>query len=217
MQTETTEVDQTSPKSAIALPEDVSTSTEIRRFTEGLYDPNMDFRKLAMEATYFTKGFRLVEDKDTLAGVPHVITNLTFREGYSTTAGPGDYVSIEAVVADRDTLNSNPVRHYLPAPSVDQLAVYPNEAIVYNDGGTGIRRACVKMLHDIGLIDVGAPEGDENPFDRPYQLWAEGAEQAAIGFTADKNGQPLRYVVIRGLRRSDYTSPYGEATTFYFA
>lgn len=214
MQTETHETEAV-PVSAIELPPDTNL-TDARTFSEVLFNPDMDFRKLASEATDFTKGFRLVEDKDVLAGVPHVITTLTFREGYSTTAGPGDYVSIEAVVADRDTLSSNPVRHYLPA-AVDELAVYPNEAIVYNDGGTGVRRACVKMLHDIGVIDVGVPEGDENPFDRPYQLWASGSELAATGITADLNGRPLRYVVVRGLRRSDYTSPYGEATTYYFA
>jgi hypothetical protein len=207
--TETQEAAQT-----VAVPEGASI-TEQRAAAVTFFDPNMDFKKLAAAANYFTKGFRLVEDKDHLVGVPLVVTGITFREGYSTTEGPGDYASFEAVVADRDTLTSSPVKHYLPA-QVDDLAIYPNEPIVFNDGGTGVRRSAVELLHDIGIIDVGPALGDENPYDKPYQLWAAGAERATTGIVADLNGEPFRWVAIRGLRRSDYDSPYGPATTFYF-
>jgi hypothetical protein len=200
---------------AVAVP-DPTGVTEERLITEVAYgfDPNMNFKKLALEADYFAKGFRLVEDKDDLAGVPHVITAVTYRPGYSGSDGTvSDYISLEAVVADEDVLNSNPVKHGLPA----ELHLYPNEPVVYNDGGTGIRRYMTELFHSIGLIDVGQAPEDGNAFDKPYQSWASGADRATSGITADLTGKPFRFVAIRGLRRSDYESPYGAATTFYFA
>lgn len=209
METTATEQDTT-----VAVPEPKG-ATETRQAAEVAwnFNPDMDFRKLALEAQYFTKGFRLVDTKDHLIGVPHVITAITYREGYTGQNGEqGDYISLEGVVADKDTLASSPVKHYLPV----DMAVYPNEAVVYNDGGTGIRRSVTQLLHEIGLIDVGPAYGDENPYDKPYQRWASGAERATTGITSDLNGEPFRYVIIRGLRRSDYDSQYGAATTFYF-
>src|SRR5215472_4045690 len=99
-------------------------------FFRSVYDPDLDFRKLASEATYFTRGFRLVE-KDDLIGVPHVIISVTYREGYVTETGiKGDYVSVEAVTADAATLDSPQVKSMTDSR---ELAVYPNEAVVYND------------------------------------------------------------------------------------
>jgi hypothetical protein len=202
-------------ETTVAVPEPAG-ATEERQIAEVAYgfDPNMDFKKLALEAQYFAKGFRLVESKDDLEGVPHVITAVTYRPGYTGTDGTvSDYISLEAVVADKATLESNPVKHSLPA----ELHLYPNEPVVYNDGGTGIRRTMTELFHTIGLIDVGEAPAEGNAFDKPYQSWASGAELATTGITADLSGTPFRYVAIRGLRRSDYDSPYGAATTFYFA
>jgi len=102
------------------------------------YDPDLDFRKLALESKYFTRGFRLL-GKDALIGVPHIVIGVTYREGFPREGKAGDYVSVEAVVADAKTLASNPIKHQLPMPP-DQLSVYPNECVVYNDSGTGVRR-----------------------------------------------------------------------------
>lgn len=184
----------------------------------GLYNPDLDFRKLALEATYFSKGFRLIDDKDALIGVPHIIIGVTYREGFPREGTAGDYVSIEAVIADKATLDTPPVRSQLPA----ELVVHPNEAIVYNDSGTGIRRTLTELFHNTGLIDVGKPgKADVNVFDRPFQRWAEGGDRAATGIVATVNGEPFRYLALRGLRRSDYewTDPAGNdhpATTHYF-
>ncbi len=178
------------------------------------YDPDRDFRKLALEASYFSKGFRLVEKEDMI-GVPHVIIGVTYREGFpreGNVKNPGDYVSIEAVVADKYTLASNPVKHMLPG----ELTVYPNESVVYNDSGTGIRRDLTNLMHRIGVIDVGPAGTDENEFDRQFQVWAAGADRAQNGIVADLDGVAFRYVAMRGLRKSEYESPYGPATTFYF-
>lgn len=181
-----------------------------------MYDPDLDFRKLAGEATYFSRGFRLVE-KDDLIDIPHVVIAVTYREGYLREENgkqvQGDYVSVEAVVADAQTLMSPQVRSKV---DVDSLAVYPNEAVVYNDGGTGIRRELTKLFDDIGMIDVGGTGDDERRYDRPYSLWREGGDAAQAGFTVDRNGEKFRYFSLRGLRKSEYDSPFGPAVTFYF-
>jgi hypothetical protein len=181
----------------------------------GLFDPDLDFRKLALEATYYARGFRLI-DKDLLIGVPHVIIAVTYREGYTdkNTKITGDYVSVEAVVADADTLTLPQVSHQLPDP----LLVAPNEPVVYNDGGTGIRRTLTELFHEMGIINIGnvvARKG-ENSFDHPMSQWVSGADRAAEGITATGTGEKFRYVALRGLRRSDYENEYGEGTTHYF-
>lgn len=203
----------TQPDTAVAVPE----PEESRLDLYATYDPDMDFRKLALEATYFAKGFRLLDDKSALEGVPFVVIGVTFREGFPREGKAGDYVSIEAVVADKDTLATPPVRAQLP----DNMTVFPNEAIVFNDSGTGIRRTLTQLFHDTGLIDVGGTAGDPYRFDRPYQQWKKGADQATTGIVANVHGEPFRYLALRGLRRSDYEwqPPEGKpqpATTFYF-
>lgn len=174
------------------------------------YNADMDFRKLALEAQYHAKGFRLVS-KEQLIGVPHVIIGVTYREGFPRKGAVGDYVSIEAVVADKDTLATPPVESQLQG----DLEVYGNEPVVYNDSGTGVRRTLTELLHNSGLIDVGKAKADENPFDKAYQFWARGEEAATGGIRVDGNGERFRYLAFRGLRRSDYESPFGPATTYY--
>jgi hypothetical protein len=175
------------------------------------YNPDLDFKRLALEAEYGSKGFRLVENKNSLLGVPMVIIAVTYRPGFPRAGGEGDYLSVEAVVADKDTLNSFPIQAQLPA----QMEVWPNEPIVFNDGSTGIRRQLTELLHSIGVINVGKPRKDENPFDRPYQMWESGAELATTGIVANADGVKFRYVAPRGLRRSDYEWNDKPATTYY--
>lgn len=211
--TETAE--EVTPSSDVAVPA-TATEQRVAQVAWGV-DPDRDFAKLALEAQYYSKGFRLV-DKSVLINVPHVIIGVTYRPGYVASDGSqSDYVSIEAVVANKETLESTPIRNLLGRP-IDQLEVFPNESVVYNDGSTGVRRELTGLFHSIGLIDVGTPASkNENPFDRSLFQWMTGAEEAQLGFTADKDGNPFRFIVARGLRRSDYESPYGPATTFYIA
>jgi len=177
------------------------------------YDPDLDFRKLALESKYFTRGFRLL-GKDALIGVPHIVIGVTYREGFPREGKAGDYVSVEAVVADAKTLASNPIKHQLPVPP-DQLSVYPNECVVYNDSGTGVRRYLTELFHNIGLVDVGPAKGDASPYDKPFQLWKSGADLATTGIVADNDGDAFRLPVMRGLRRSDYEWEGQPATTYY--
>jgi len=185
----------------------------------GFYNPDLDFLKLAKETKLFTKGFRLVE-KSTLLGVPFIIVSVTYREGFPRPDGkPGDYVSIEAVVADKHTLESPPVRSMRDG----ELLVYPNEPIIFNDSSTGVRRTITALLHAMEIIDPGKPGNkDENIYDRPYQIWRSGADRATTGVIADQNGEQFRYGVSRGLRKSEYEwqPPTGKpqpATTYYLS
>ena len=185
----------------------------------GVYDPSLDFQKLALEAQYFARGFRLV-DKEDLIAIPFAVIKVTYREGYLADKVQGDYVSLECVVADRATLDSPQIKHYMNRARPDKganLVVYPNEPVVINDGGTGIRRTLTELFSDAGMIDVGGDKNDPRRFDRPYSLWKSGADEAQYGFEADKNGNAFRYIALRGLRVSEYESPYGPATTYYFA
>lgn len=186
------------------------------------YDPDLDFRKLAAELTGVARGFRLVE-KDDLLNVPHIIISVTWRPGYlrQQESGPaikGDYVSLEAVVADAEMLRSPQVRAHI---DVGNLAVYPNEAVIYNDGGTGIRRSCTRMFDEVGMIDVGGTEKDDRRWDRPFSMWAAGAELAQEGIRTTRSGKALAYGVPRGLRKSVYQNPAAaegiDSETFYFA
>lgn len=180
----------------------------------GLYDPDLDFRKLALEAQYRSKGFRLV-GKSALEGVPFVIIGVTYREGYMNpqTKLLGDYVSVEAVVANKEVLASPQVKHMIGGR---ELTIYPNEAVVFNDGGTGIRRELTELFEHMGLIKVGH-ENSDRPFDVPFMQWERGGDLAATGITADLNGEVFRYLCMRGLRKSEYESPYGDATTWYLS
>lgn len=189
-----------------------------------LYDPDMDFRRLAegIKQGYVARGFRLI-NKDALLDVPHLILAITFREGFLMPVErgygkgiKGDYVSLESVVADKDTLDLPQFKTVL---GNRQLEVFPNEPTVYNDGGTGIRRSLVELLHKTGLINVGGnyeKDGDRI-YDRPFAVWESGADIAQDGIVADVDGEPFKYLVPRGLRRSDYEWEGQPATTFYFA
>jgi hypothetical protein len=190
------------------------TTTQARSMFSALYDPDMDFEKLASTSKYYAAGYRLV-DKADLVGVPFVIVGVTYRPGFKLVDGTQmDYVSCECVIANERTLNSNPVKYSLPA----ELKVYPNEPVIFNDGGKGVRRTLTQLFENIGLIDVGSlgPDNQENPYDRPCTLWAEGSERAQDGITSDKQGDVFRFVAPRGLQESEYESPYGPATTYYF-
>lgn len=190
-----------------------------------MYDPDLDFEKLVIEAgsdAFYTRGFRLV-DKDWLLGVPHAIIGVTYRPGFKNkdTGVVGDYISVEAVVASEGVLNSIPVKSQLP----DELNVYPNEAVIYNDGGTGVRRKLTEVFQALSLIDVGpSRKKGEVALDKPFSLWLAGQDTASSGIydyvNADGERKPFRYVALRGLRKSEYSNEYtpaGEtATTYYF-
>lgn len=184
-----------------------------------LYDPEMDFRNLAqgIKSGYIARGYRLVS-KSALVDVPHLILSVTYREGFLNPAikVKGDYVSVEAVVADKETLNLPQFKSVL---GNRQLEVFPNETVVYNDGSTGVRRTITQLLDTTGIISVGGNKDKdaERVYDRPYALWASGADRAIDGITSDHDGEPFKYLVPRGLRVSEYEWEGQPAATYYFA
>lgn len=187
-------------------------ATAARELMAAMYDPDLDFRSAALDAAYTSHGFRLVQ-KDELEGVPFVVKRIVFREGYPRAGVKGDYVSIECVVADQDILSDPIIARHLPVAHP-----YGNEAVIFNDSGTGVRRMLTMMCEQHNLINVGKLTDGENPYDRQFQLWESGAEAAQDGFTAEEHfGHKAILRALRGLRKSEYVHPeYGEATTWYF-
>jgi hypothetical protein len=164
------------------------------------------------------KGDRL----DQLTGVPFVIVGGTFREGYLRDGKSTDYVSLECVVADADTLAKKAVK-------MEGKDFAPKQIVRINDGGTGIRRQIVSYLHQRGYISVA--KGDiievgklgESSFDLPVSAW----DDYSIGsLTFDNDGGTIYDFVIpgllyapRGVRSSTYKSDITgqNVTTRYLA
>lgn len=178
-----------------------------------LWNPDNDFRKLALDVAYVSEGFRLI-DKEDLIGVPFVVKRVVYREGFPRNGAEADYISVECIVADKATLSSEPVKGMIDGPP----KVFGNEGVVFNDSGTGIRRELTRMFHAWELIDVGEQVSEDiNQYDKPFQAWASGSGGALNGITADQVGKAGLYLALRGLRRSDYEWHGQDATTFYFA
>lgn len=124
---------------------------------------------------------RTLRDKETLIGVPHIITAVSFRP--VDAKNKRDFVSVEATdVTDM--------------------------AIVYNDGGTGIRRQIVGYLQAQGQLP--------QDMDPDSMIATNGAESVTFELSNDGSGIPT-LAAPRGLRVSDYVSEFGPAQTYYLA
>jgi hypothetical protein len=154
-------------------------------------------------------------EKTTLIGIPFVITSATFRDGIlRPDKTPTNYVSLEAVVADKAALDMRVAAGRLAADKARQVT--PNEAIVINDGSSGICRQVVAYLAAKGLIQVpaGTEVGPANStrYDVYRASWLH-------GFDVDDPNPRFDIVLAcrRGLRVSEYESDWGPAGTFYLA
>jgi hypothetical protein len=210
--------DEQPEKGEVVQPE---SATQRRELDAVLYNPDLDFRRLALDVAEVSQGFRLVS-KDDLEAVPHVVKRVIYRPGFPRADSPGDYVSVECVVADKEALVSAPVWAQISKAqnisSPDQLTVFGGEPVIYNDSSTGIRRTLTQLFEKYSLINTGpTTRKDEVTADRQFQLWVTGAEHAQDGFTGnDLGGKQAIYLALRGLRKSEYESPFGPATTWYF-
>lgn len=170
------------------------------------------FAGLWNAAEHSVAGASLETDKTNLIGVPFVITSVTYRDGIQRNKQATNYVSVEAVVADANTL-AKLVKMGRLVPSILDRVI-PEESIVFNDGGTGIPRQLTAFLHRIGMIEV--PDGPENGpsgecrYDTYRANWLRG----------NTDGSDPRFEILlkceRGLRVSEYTTPeFGDSSSFY--
>lgn len=187
--------------------------------------PGQGFADL-MQGADTVSGASLFKDEglNTLVGIPFLIHSITFRPGIIRDGIQQDYVSIEALLADAETMRRAIKRGQFTAVQAELLQ--PEENIILNDGSTGIFRQVVKYLNDNGYIAL--PEGPESGdkgncrYDLPRTSW----EGTAVEMTVENDGTlsdttyPVRLFCPRGLRVSEYTSPVNpseKARTFYLA
>lgn len=204
-------------KSTIATVDDKSTVAPSTIRPGGRDIPGRSYAELA-DAADTMEGHTLEKDKSNLVGVPLVITSFTFRDGVLRNKKPSNYVSAECVIADRATIGRLVKLNRLSVTQAELLI--PEEALVLNDGSTGICRQAVAYLVSKGLIGVPThlPEGGEAGESRYDAYRAEWRKPDGTLFEKD---DPFRFDVLlrcdRGLRLSEYDNGAGDSTTFYLA
>jgi hypothetical protein len=172
------------------------------------------------------QGLTLIS-KEEMLGIPHIITRVTYWTPKKDQKG---MVSVEATVGGIPHLERAIQRGWVPnVERIEQLRLDPNERVVYNDGGTGIRRQLTMMLESLKLIDVGDND-NQSPerFDRPWPEWTEFAETRyqskdtgdvpSFSRHTDANGTERALIIRcdRGLYLSAYSNEYtDEGETFY--
>lgn len=188
----------------------------------------MSYEELAAMDTIRLTGLSLVS-KEELLGVPHIITRTTYWMPKKDQKG---MVSVEATVASADYLKYAITRGWIPnIETPDDLRILPSERIVYNDGGTGIRRQLTGLAHDAGAIDVGHEDMDNLlRFDIPWPEWDSFMDSRyqsqEVGMvptvfryphpTEEGSYRPFLAKVDRGLRVSRYSNEHADdVETFY--
>lgn len=195
------------------------------------------FDKLASAPGVITKfGHDLVkgEEFDDLTGVDLLITRLTVRKGVSRPAGSpftsldGGFISFELITNPEQrikVINRCRVASGLERiTSLADLAFDMGDALIFNDGGTGIYRQAVAILEEEGYIEVpDAPVQGPKGFTK-YDTVPEEWE-ILKGQPVEREGEPfLGYTTdiliraTRGIRLSRYKGDFpGEATTRYIS
>lgn len=188
------------------------------------------YQSLAADA-YVVDSGELIKNADlgTLEKVPFVITHVAFRKGDITPKGadePNAYVSITATIADEPTLLK---LHKFKRINLDELMFMPEEAIVFNDGSTGVKRQITEFLHQTQYIRVADDKSmkigggaGESSFDLPPHKWNEvyagqlQFDPDGFGLYETKLTKPIH--CRRGLRSSEYANQYtNEGVTWYLA
>jgi hypothetical protein len=160
-----------------------------------------------------------LEDKKPLIGVPMLITRVTYRpKGKMQERG---YVSVEAMIGDLKRLENAIRRGWIPnVTSIDNFAYDPEETVVFNDGGTGIRRQLTMILHSAGLLDIGQVL-DDGSFDQDWTGWDSFSSVGKQKIGDDEIEIPdfrgLDIYARRGLRASQYDMDGQPAETYYLS
>lgn len=198
-------------------------TTEIDKRAAG--QRQLSFAELTQQATATFDTGMLEKDKALFIGVPLVITRLTYRP---VVAGPDGnpqrgYVSCEATIGDTQHLEQAIRRGWIPyADDLSAFPFAPEESVVFNDGGTGIRRSVTAMLHAQGRINIGTLTGENKDFDRP---WVEWESFDSVGTQKLDSGEKIEipdfYGIIvhavHGLRASNFDAFGQPATTYYLS
>jgi hypothetical protein len=191
------------------------------------------------DAMHFTRSTLIKRDEGAgkygLIGIPFVITKVTFqpRTQQEIDDQQYGYVSCEATIFPHDYVLRNCVRGFVPnvitvEAWTESYKLFPEEQIVINDGGTGIRRDLVRMFYDNGMIEMDLPTGTGRDFDAPWDTWKgfsqstkRQVEDEIISipeFSQSPSGGRLLITVERGLRASkDPAAPKGHSDTFYLS
>lgn len=217
------ERDPSTAEKAVNLMTDIipKDETEISPYEE--FDGDLSFRDLLEMESYSTVGYMAV-DKEDMAGVPHVITRVTYWVPKKDQRG---FVSCEATVGDAEMLELEKKRGRIAESNLLQ----PNEKVVYNDGGSGIRRQVTELLQTYKLLNVGtAPEPAKgepamNKFDKPWPEWEsfsqttnQGPDVIVPSFAKNHNGKKLVLKALRGLYVSEYSNDFSDdAKTWYLS
>lgn len=169
------------------------------------------------------------KDKLRLCGVPHIITKVSYRPGVMNkqTGIRQDYVSIEGLTAPQEYLDEAIKRKWIAEEILDMIPK-AGERLVYNDGGTGIRRQVTHILWNKGLLVLDSKSTPQAmaEFDAPYSTWesfeqsgemndADGGKFSIPEFTHEKDGRPLAIFPHHGLRAS-YMEEF-ETNVFYLS
>ena len=174
------------------------------------------FQSLVGDADVVAGG-TLEKEKDNLIGMPFVITSITIRDGLRSakTNNITNYVSLEAVIADRPTMAKALQRGLINQGQANLFD--PEESIVINDGSTGICRQVIAWAHSKGYINV--PEGPETGgagetrYDAYWGTWADNNTGEAGSYRIELD-RPL--YCPRGLRLSTYENDYSpDGATYY--
>jgi hypothetical protein len=185
----------------------------------------MSYDELAAMEGFRVSGLSLLS-KDTLLGVPHIITKVTY---WRVLEGRIGHVSVEATLASADAMARAIRRGWVPGISnVDDMVLDPNERVVYNDGGTGIRRQLTALFHAKKAVDVGREDvADDSRYDTPWPEWVsfldarvqsrEVGEVPVVYRIPDGDGyRPLILHVDRGLNVSKYANEYTDDGETYY-
>jgi hypothetical protein len=164
-----------------------------------------------------------LEEKVRLLGVPFAILRVTYQSNFEKSER--GYVTLEGAIAPQRYLDE--AKRWMPPANVS--TVYrPGEIVKINDGSTGIRRQITSILHEAGLIDVGALDKDDprGTFDRPWTEWnafaqsskqngPNGTKVDVPDITTGPSGAPLSILVYHGLRVS--VEPTYQAEVYYLS
>lgn len=181
----------------------------------------MSYDQLMGMETFRVFGLSLLS-KEELLGVPHVITKVTYWTPNKDQLG---MVSCEATVASEHYLAKAIDRGWVPNVSApDQFKLEPNERVVYNDGGTGVRRQLTALFHANEVINVGRDDvADDSRFDVAWPEWVsfsewrrQSAEAGNVPCVTRIGARPLILRADRGLSLSEYTNDYTDKGKTYY-